>query len=142
MAHTSASAKIPRPEVGAITPPALCAAPSAARAPLLVDSLLAAEPLVARSFSHHVLGDHVMHDLARPLVDLRDLRVAVVPLRREVTEVPVATEDLHALARRAHGGVRGEELGHRGLDAERLTLVLEGRRAPGEPPGGVELRGH
>src|SRR5258708_6057362 len=42
-------------------------------------SLLAAKLLVARSFPEHVLGDDELHDLARALVDLGDLRVAVVP---------------------------------------------------------------
>src|SRR5260370_39750859 len=52
-----------------------------------------------RSLRQHLLGDDELHDLARALVDLGDLRVAVVALRREVFEVPVAAEDLHAVAR-------------------------------------------
>src|SRR5438132_14067877 len=44
-------------------------------------------------------GDHEPLDLARPLVDLRDLRVAVVALNRKLLGVPVSAEDLDRLAR-------------------------------------------
>src|SRR6476469_1384141 len=49
-------------------------------------------------------------DLARPLVDLRDLRVAVVPLDRELLGVAVPAEDLDRFARLAACHLRGVEL--------------------------------
>src|SRR5438477_518100 len=49
-------------------------------------------------------------DLARALVDLGDLGVAVVALDRELLRVPVAAEDLDRLARLAARHLRGEEL--------------------------------
>ena len=52
--------------------------------------------------AEHRAGDHEPLDLARALVDLRDLRVAVVALDRELLRVPVAAEDLDRL-----GGLRG-----------------------------------
>src|SRR6185503_15061844 len=57
------------------------------------------------SFLQDLLRDDEIHDLARSLVDLRDLRVAVVALGREVGEVTVAAEDLDALARGTHRDV-------------------------------------
>src|SRR5581483_2864078 len=44
---------------------------------------------ISGSFLEHLLGDDELHDLARPFVDLGDLRVAVVALGREVREVTV-----------------------------------------------------
>src|ERR1700733_12023523 len=62
-----------------------------------------------------VVGDHHALDLAGALVDLGDLRVAEVPLDRELGDVAVAAEDLDPLAGSAVGDVRRVQLGHRGL---------------------------
>src|SRR6476659_8649702 len=43
----------------------------------------------------HLAGDHEPLDLLRPLVNLRDLRVAHEPLDRVLPDVAVAAEDLH-----------------------------------------------
>src|SRR3989304_2042702 len=47
--------------------------------------------------SQELVRDHEPLDLGRALVDLRDLRVAVVPLEREVPHVPVPAVNLHRL---------------------------------------------
>src|SRR5258707_9639237 len=54
--------------------------------------------IIGRPLRQHLLGDDELHDLARALVDLGDLRVALVALSREVLEVSVAAEALHAVA--------------------------------------------
>ena len=66
-------------------------------------------------------------DLRRPLVDLRDLRVAVVALGREARRVAVAAEDLDRLAGHPPRDAGGEELGLRALDLVRRARLL--RRA-------------
>src|ERR671933_2919621 len=59
--------------------------------------------------------DHEALDLARALVDLRDLRVAVVALDGELLRVAVATEDLDRLRRLPPRHLRREELRLRAL---------------------------
>ena len=54
-----------------------------------------------------LVRDHDALDLARALVDLRDLGVAIVPLCREVLDVAVAAKDLHALLGGAVGHLEG-----------------------------------
>ncbi len=84
-------------------------------------------------------------DLARALVDLGDLRVAVVALDRELLLVAVAAEDLDRL-RLVHGGApyrRGEELRLRARLGVRLLRLLQPRRAAGiEQARGVDLGRH
>src|SRR5258706_15856558 len=58
--------------------------------------------IIGGSLGQHLLGDDELHDLARALVDLGDLGVAVMTLRRKVFEIAVAAEDLHAGARGLH----------------------------------------
>src|SRR5215211_7209394 len=83
-------------------------------------------------------GDHEPLDLARALVDLRDLRVAVVALGRELLRVAVAAEDLDRLARPVPGDARREELGLGALHGVGAPRVLAARRAPGEGAGGLD----
>src|SRR5665647_2090661 len=66
-----------------------------------------------------VTGDHQPLDLARAFVDLRDLRVAEVPLDRVLGHVAIAAEDLDRLARSLVRDVGCEQLRHRGLLAVR-----------------------
>src|SRR5215217_1137713 len=73
------------------------------------------ENMRAQRTSAHGSGDDEFLDLVRALVDLRDLRVPHVALDRVLGDVAVAAEDLHGLDRDRHGGVGGEELGHRGV---------------------------
>src|SRR5437588_12349974 len=54
--------------------------------------------------------DHEALDLARPLVDLGDLRVSVVALDRKLLRVAVAAENLDRLGRLPPGHLRGEQL--------------------------------
>src|SRR5215207_5811952 len=63
-------------------------------------------------------GYHDPLDLVGALVDLRDLRVAHHPLERVLLHVAVAAEDLNALDRDVHRGVRGEQLRHRRVAGE------------------------
>src|SRR5919109_3312527 len=86
--------------------------------------------------------DHEPLDLARPLVDLGDLRVAVVALDRELLRVPVAAEDLDRLAGLPPRRLRGEELRLRALLAVRPALLLQPRRPIDEQPRRVDLGRH
>src|SRR5919108_3208730 len=78
--------------------------------------------------------DHEPLDLARALVDLRDLRVAVVPLDGELLRVPVAAEDLDRLRRLAARHLRRVELRLRALLGVRGAARLQPRRAVDEQP--------
>src|SRR5579872_3555434 len=81
-------------------------------------------------------------DLTRPLVDLGDLRVAVVALDRELLRVAVAAEDLDRLAGLAARHLRREELRLRALLGVRQALLLAPRGAVDEQPRGVDLGRH
>src|SRR5438034_2761044 len=74
-------------------------------------------------------GDDEPLDLARALVDLRDLRVAVVALDRELLRVAVAAEDLDRLGGLPACHLRREEL--------RLGALLGVREALLPAPGGA-----
>src|SRR3954447_16472955 len=87
-------------------------------------------------------SDHEPLDLARALVDLRDLRVAVVALDRIVLRVAVAPEHLNRLARLAARDCGSEQLRLRSLDRVRTAGLLESRGAPGERACGLDLRLH
>src|SRR5438067_5551033 len=87
-------------------------------------------------------GNHEALDLARALVDLGDLRVAVVALDRELLRVPVAAEDLDRLASLPPGGLGGEELRLRAGLRVRLAALLQPRRPVDEEPGSGDLRRH
>src|SRR5436190_18982801 len=86
--------------------------------------------------------DHESLDLARPLVDLRDLRVAVVPLDRELLGVAVAAEDLDRLGRLAPRDLGRVELRLRPLLRVRQALPAAPRRAVDEEARCVDLRRH
>src|SRR6185437_6985396 len=87
-------------------------------------------------------GDDEPLDLARSLVDLGDLRVAVVALDRELLRVAVAAEDLDRLARLPPRHLGGEELGLRAGLGVRQVVLLQPRGAVDEQAGGVDLRRH
>ena len=76
-------------------------------------------PSLARGLAQQRAGDDEPLDLARALVDLGHLRVAVVALDRELLGVAVAAEDLDRLAGPVARDARGEELGLRALDRVR-----------------------
>jgi hypothetical protein len=81
-------------------------------------------------------------DLARALVDLRDARVAVVPLDRVVREVAVAAMDLDRLGADPFGELGGEELRLRGLGQARQALASHPRRVQHQQARRVEPRLH
>ncbi len=64
-------------------------------------------------------ADHHPLDLVGALEDLHHLGLAHVALDREVAGVAVAAEDLDGVGGDLHGVVGGDELGDRGLAAER-----------------------
>src|SRR5919106_2934480 len=84
--------------------------------------------------------DHDPLDLARALVDLGDLRVAVVPLDRELLRVAVAAEDLDRLGGLTAGHLRREELRLRTGLGMRLAALLQPGGAVDEQAGPGELR--
>src|SRR6478672_11132106 len=81
-------------------------------------------------------------DLARALVDLGDLGVAVVALGREVLRVAVAAEDLDRLAGPVAGDAAGEELGLRALDRVGPAGVLQAGCAQDQRARRFDLRLH
>src|SRR5215218_4686454 len=87
-------------------------------------------------------GDDKPLDLARPLVDLGHLGVAVVALERELPRVAGAADHLDRLPRLAACDRRGEQLCLRALDRVRLAGLLEPRGAPRQCPRRLDLRLH
>src|SRR5690606_13728669 len=85
---------------------------------------------------------HYALNLARALVDLGDLRVAVVALGRILAHVAVPTEDLHGVLRYLVGDLRGHQLAHRRLGRVPLAGRLEPRGPVGQQPGRVDLGRH
>src|SRR4051812_26717305 len=83
------------------------------------------DELVAHRFAQQRPGDHELLDLARALVDLGDLRVAVVALGGELLGVAVAAEDLDRLTCLAARDGGCEELRLRALDAVRPPRLLQ-----------------
>src|SRR5437588_412474 len=74
------------------------------------------------ALAHHLAGDHEPLDLLRPLVDLRDLRVAHEALDGVFPDVAVAAEDLHRVGGDGHRDVAALELRHRGGLRQLLPL--------------------
>src|SRR4051794_24145418 len=89
--------------------------------------VIAPATLFAGGLAQQGAGDDEALDLRRSLVDLGDLRVAVVALGRQVARIAVAAEHLDRLAGHAPRDGRGEELGLRPLDRVRATGVLQPR---------------
>src|SRR6185312_10924018 len=81
-------------------------------------------------------------DLAGALVDLGDLRIAVVALGRELLRVPVAAEHLDRLAGPLPRDTAGEQLGLGALDRVRVPGLLQPRRAPDECTRRLDLGLH
>ena len=100
------------------------------------------QPTRRRLVRRMVRGDHDALDLARALVDLGDLRVAVVALDRELLRVAVAAEHLDRLAGLPAGDRRREQLGLSALDGMRKTLLLEPGGPIREPAGRRDLGRH
>src|SRR5215213_6847626 len=96
----------------------------------------------ARGLAEQRPGDHEPLDLARALVDLRDLRVAVIALGGELLGVAVAAEDLDRLAGLAARDRAREQLRLRALDRVRVARLLQPGGAPGQRPGRLDLGLH
>src|SRR4051794_722773 len=92
--------------------------------------------------SQEAAGDDQALDLARALVELGDLRVAVVALGGELAGVAVAAEDLDRLAGLAARDGGGEELGLRALDGVRAAGLLQAGGAVGQRAGALDLGLH
>src|SRR3990172_8166474 len=86
--------------------------------------------------------NHEPLDLARPLADFAQLRVAEHPLDRVVLDVSVAPVDLDRLRGHPHRRLAREQLPHRGLLLERQALILPPRRAVHEQPRRLDLHRH
>src|SRR5438093_706966 len=90
-----------------------------------------------------VAGHDDALDLVRPLVDLRDLRIAHHPLHGILADVAVAPEDLNGVGRDLHGGIRREALrGGREVRHPWIAGVTQGERAIDQQPGGFDLHRH
>src|SRR5216683_7759251 len=105
--------------------PSLCAAPCTAIDP---------PPWRPSALSEQCVGDDHALDLAGPLVDLGDARVAEVTLHVELLRVAHPAVDLDGLVGHAVGRLRGEQLGHARFARVALPAVLEAGGAQGEQP--------
>src|SRR5690348_1851902 len=83
--------------------------------------------------------DHEALDLARALVDLRDLRIAVVALDRKLLRVAVSAEHLDRLGSLAACHLGREQLRLRTLLRVGPALLLQPRGAVDEQSRGVDL---
>src|SRR6266849_490912 len=92
------------------------------------DSLLSA--ISGTPLAQHRARDDVPLDLAGPVPDSLDPRVAPEPLDREVAHQARAAEDLYRPVGDPAEHLRGVELGHRGIGVAHPAL--------GQPPGGAE----
>src|SRR5256884_529084 len=92
--------------------------------------------------AEHRAGDDVPLDLAGPVPDPLDPRVAPEPLDREVAHQAHAAEDLHRLVGDPAEHLRGVELGHRGVGVAHPALVKPPGGAEGEELGGLDLGRH
>src|SRR5919204_2855992 len=81
-------------------------------------------------------------NLARPLVDLRDLRVPVVALDRKLLRVAVTAENLDCFGRLPARHLRGEELRLRPRLGMGFALMLQPSSPINEESCGVDLRRH
>src|SRR3954447_15687973 len=89
-----------------------------------------------------LLADHHALDLRGPLADQQQRRVAVEALDLVLLRVAVAAVDAEAFFDAVLAGLRGEELGHPGLEVGALAGVLHPRRFAGDEAGGLELGRH
>src|SRR5437870_10055098 len=95
------------------------------------------------SSTQELFGDDHPLDLVRALVDLHDLRVAHVPLHRELPRIAVPAEDLHRVGGDLHRGVAGPALGHRRFVRVAPDAGVDlARGVVNHQPRGVHLHGH
>src|SRR6266536_1968765 len=93
-----------------------------------------------RSVAKEAPRDDQAHDVARPVPDLVELRIAEPLLDGRVAHVARAAQRLHGGPRREPGGLRSRQLRHRRLGREWAPLVGELRGVPGQQARLVELQ--
>src|SRR6476661_7204028 len=89
-----------------------------------------------------LLADNHALDLGGSLADQQQRRVAVEALDLVLLRVAVAAVDAEALLDALLAGLRGEELGHAGLEVGADAGVLHLRRFAGDQAGRLDLGGH
>src|SRR6266851_3897313 len=87
-------------------------------------------------------GDDEPLDLVRAFAHSEELRVTEVALHGQLLDVAHAAVDLHGLTGAELGSLRGEELGHAGLEVAALACRLEPGRLVGQELGGLDARRH
>src|SRR5207244_3225507 len=92
--------------------------------------------------AEHRARDDVPLDLAGPVPDPLDPRVAPEPLDTEVAHKAHAAEDLHRLDGDPAEHLRGVELGHRGVAVAHPALVEPPGAAESQELGGLDLGRH
>src|SRR3954447_20418304 len=107
-----------------------------------VDAMLLAAPHLDLVPLEELLADNHALDLGGSLADQQQRRVAVEALDLVLLRVAVATVDAEAFFDAVLAGLRGEELGHPGLEIGALAGVLHSRRFAGDEAGGLELGRH
>src|SRR4051794_35218137 len=89
-----------------------------------------------------LLADHHALDLRGALADQEQRRVAVEALDLVLLRVAVAAVDAEALLDALLAGLRGEQLGHAGLEVRARAGVLHPRGLAGYEAGGLDLGRH
>src|SRR6476661_4720062 len=92
--------------------------------------------------AQHRTRDDVPLDLAGPVPDPLDPRVAPEPLDRELAHEAHPAEDLHRLVGDPAERLRGVELGHRGVGVAHPALVQPPGGTEGQELGGLDLGRH
>src|SRR6476620_4680911 len=86
-----------------------------------------------------LLADNHALDLRGSLADQQQRRVAVEALDLVLLRVAVAAVDAEAFLDAVLAALRGEELGHPGLEVGALAGVLHPRRFAGDQAGSLDL---
>src|SRR3954447_1290469 len=107
-----------------------------------VDAMLLAAPHLDLVTLEQLLADHHALDLRGALADQQQGRVAIEALDLVLLRVAVAAVDAEAFFDAVLAALRGEELGHPGLEVGALAGVLHPRRFAGDEAGGLELGRH
>src|SRR5215217_5390971 len=100
-----------------------------------------AEPSDLVPLEELAADDHAL-DLRGALADQEQRRVAVEPLDLVLLGVAVAAVDPEGVLDDLLAGLRGEELGHAGLEVGALARVLHAGGLERQQPRRLDLRGH
>src|ERR1700710_472 len=107
-----------------------------------VDAMRSAAPHLDLVPLQQLLADHNALDLGGALADQEQGRIAVEALDLVLLRVAVAAVDAEALLDALLAGLRGEQLGHPGLEVGARAGVLHPRRLAGDEAGGLDLGRH